>query len=134
MEDIKKKTPNVKSDKEKKLTERVKSLTEQIKSLNEQVEFYKQNYANANKELEELRSTMVNNTDYEALSKSIEELNKQNKKIIEDNKALVIYANSRSEDLEKGLKIFDKYLKVNEESTELVRITLDLFTKNVNNK
>ena len=127
MEDTKKKTPNVKSDKEKKLTERVKSLTEEV-------EFYKQNYANANKELEELRSTMVNNTDYEALSKSVEELKKQNEKIIEDNKALVVYANSRSEDLEKSLKIFDKYLKVNEQSTELVRITLDLFTKNVNNK
>ena len=127
MEDVKKKTPNVKSDKEKKLAERVKSLTEEV-------EFYKQNYANANKELEELRSTMVNNTDYEALSKSVEELKKQNEKIIEDNKALVVYANSRSEDLEKGLKIFDKYLKVNEQSTELVRITLDLFTKNVNNK
>lgn len=127
MEDVKKKTPNVKSDKEKKLTERVKSLTEEV-------EFYKQNYVNANKELEELRSTMVNNTDYEALSKSVEELKKQNEKIIEDNKALVVYANSRSEDLEKGLKIFDKYLKVNEQSTELVRITLDLFTKNVNNK
>lgn len=127
MEDVKKKTPNVKSDKEKKLTERVKSLTEEV-------EFYKQNYANANKELEELRSTMVNNTDYEALSKSVEELKKQNEKIIEDNKALVVYANSRSEDLEKSLKIFDKYLKVNEQSTELVRITLDLFTKNVNGK
>ena len=127
MEDVKKKTPNVKSDKEKKLAERVKSLTEEV-------EFYKQNYANANKELEELRSTMVNNTDYEALSKSVEELKKQNEKIIEDNKALVVYANSRSEDLEKGLKIFDKYLKVNEQSTELVSITLDLFTKNVNNK
>ena len=127
MEDTKKKTPNVKSDKEKKLAERVKSLTEEV-------EFYKQNYANANKELEELRSTMVNNTDYEALSKSVEELKKQNEKIIEDNKALVVYANSRSEDLEKSLKIFDKYLKVNEQSTELVRITLDLFTKNVNGK
>ena len=127
MEDVKKKTPNSKSDKEKKLIEQVKSLTEEV-------EFYKQNYANANKELEQLRSTMVNNTDYEALSKSVEELNKQNAKIIEDNKALVVYANSRSEDLEKSLKIFDKYLKVNEQSTELVRITLDLFTKNVNNK
>lgn len=127
MEDVKKKTPNVKSDKEKKLAERVKSLTEEV-------EFYKQNYANANKELEELKSTMVNNTDYEALSKSVEELKKQNEKIIEDNKALVVYANSRSEDLEKSLKIFDKYLKVNEQSTELVRITLDLFTKNVNGK
>jgi len=127
MEDVKKKTPNSKSDKEKKLIEQVKSLTEEV-------EFYKQNYANANKELEQLRSTMVNNTDYEALSKSVEELNKQNAKIIEDNKALVVYANSRSEDLEKSLKIFDKYLKVNEQSTELIRITLDLFTKNVNNK
>lgn len=127
MEDVKKKTPNVKSDKEKKLAERVKSLTEEV-------EFYKQNYANANKELEELRSTMVNNSDYETLSKSVEELKKQNEKIIEDNKALVVYANSRSEDLEKSLKIFDKYLKVNEQSTELVRITLDLFTKNVNGK
>lgn len=127
MEDVKKKTPNVKYDKEKKLAERVKSLTEEV-------EFYKQNYANANKELEQLRSTMVNNSDYETLSKSVEELKKQNEKIIEDNKALVVYANSRSEDLEKSLKIFDKYLKVNEQSTELVRITLDLFTKNVNNK
>lgn len=127
MEDAKKKNSNVKSDKEKKLTERVKSLTEEV-------EFYKQNYANANKELEELRSTMVNNSDYQALSKSIEELKKQNEKIIEDNKALVVYANGRSEDLENSLKIFNKYLKINEESTELVRITLDLFTKNVNNK
>ncbi len=127
MEDAKKKNSNVKSDKEKKLTERVKSLTEEV-------EFYKQNYANANKELEELRSTMVNNSDYQALSKSIEELKKQNEKIIEDNKALVVYANCRSEDLENSLKIFNKYLKINEESTELVRITLDLFTKNVNNK
>lgn len=127
MEDVKKKTPNVKSDKEKKLIEQVKSLTEEVK-------FYKQNYSNANKELEQLRSTMVNNTDYEALLKSIEELKKENEKIIEDSKALVVYANSRSEDLEKSLKIFDKYLKVNEQSTELIRITLDLFTKNVNNK
>lgn len=127
MEDVKKKTPNVKSDKEKKLIEQVKSLTEEV-------EFYKQNYSNANKELEQLRSTMVNNTDYEALLKSIEELKKENEKNIEDSKALVVYANSRSEDLEKSLKIFDKYLKVNEQSTELIRITLDLFTKNVNNK
>lgn len=127
MEDVKKKTPNVKSDKEKKLIEQVKSLTEEV-------EFYKQNYSNVNKELEQLRSTMVNNTDYEALSKSIEELKKENEKIIEDSKALVVYANSRSEDLEKSLKIFDKYLKINEQSTELIRITLDLFTKNVNNK
>lgn len=127
MEDAKKKNSNVKSDKEKKLIEQNKALLEEI-------EYYKTNYSNASKELDQLKSTMVNNSDYEALTKSVEELKKQNAKIIEDNKALVVYANSRSEDLEKGLKIFDKYLKVNEQSTELIRITLDLFTKNVNNK